>query len=310
MRKIFVALILVYGLASGIPTEAADLYQQNQSVWKGQTKEITGREYKILIDPAKTNPDMGAAFKDIWAKAKSVAAEMGITMTEREKKPFELSPTVKTFFDTPSLDLWKKGYLIRVTTNFKNGYPVSPMRIAVKSINGTFTKVLGAKLETKGVAGKASAEDNVCIGKDGQLSGYVEKGVNFNLGRAELGEMNLAEFGAYVPELLKLGLPADTRLQAIPAFGVRCRPGFIKLDGLEQPLAVSMEAWSHTEGGAPFVYDFSFGYDGDFSQQAVAHKAGEKLTLALYKKLGDSLGVQNAWRWNGSKVRMLLNQPL
>lgn len=98
--------------------------------------------------------------------------------------------------------------------------------------------------------------------------------------------MNLAQFGAYVPELLKLGLPADTKLYAFPAFGVRCRPGYIKLDGLEQPLAVSMEAWSRTEGGAPFVYDYSFGYDGDFSQQAEAHKAGEGFRLALYKKLG------------------------
>lgn len=310
MHKLFVALILVCGLACGIPAAAADLYQQSQASWKGQAKEVVGREYKFLVDPAKTNADMAAAFKDIWMKSKNVAASMGVTVTEREKKPFELSPTVKTFFDTPTMDLWKKGYLIRVTTNFKNGYPVSTLRVVVKSLNAPFAKVLGAKLETRGVAGKVSAEDNVCIGKDGQLASYVEKGVNFTLGCAELGDMNLAQFGAYVPELLKLGLPADTKLYAFPAFGVRCRPGYIKLDGLEQPLAVSMEAWSRTEGGAPFVYDYSFGYDGDFSQQAEAHKAGEGFMLALYKKLGDSLGVQNAWRWNGSKVRMLLNQPL
>ena len=310
MRKLFVALILACGMACGATATAADLYQQSQARWKGQAKEISGREYKFLVDPAKTNSDMAEAFKDIWMKAKSVAAARNITMTEREKMPFALSPTVKTFFDTPGMDLWKKGYLIRVTTNFKNGYPVSPLRVTVKSLNAPFATVLAAKLEPKGVAGKVSAEDNVCITKDGQLSSYVEKGVNFDLGRAELGEMNLAQFGAYVPELLKLGLPADTKLYAFPAFGVRCRPGYIKLDGLEHPLAVSMEAWSRTQGGAPFVYDFSFGYDGNFSQQAEAHKAGEEFTLALYKKLGDSLGIPDAWRWSGSKVRMLLNQPL
>ena len=84
----------------------------------------------------------------------------------------------------------------------------------------------------------------------------------------------------------------------------------MELPGLDRPLSVSMEAWSRTEGGAPFVYDFSFGYDGDFSRQIEAHKAGEKLMQALNARLGEKLAMKDVHRWLGSKVRVLLDQPL
>lgn len=309
MRKML-GLLLLMGLMAAFPAGAADLYQQNLSQWKGQTKEVTGREYKFLVAPEKVNADVTEAFREIWNLTKAVADSLHIVMTEKKKDPFALAPTVKTYFDTPDLALWKKGYLIRVTTNYQRGYPASPLRVSVKSLNGPFSKVLAAKLETKGVKSKTTVEDNIGIGKNGQLVSYLDKSANFSLTRGELGDMNLADFGAYVPELLKLGLPADTRLTAHVAYAVRCRPGHMELPGLDKPLAVSMEAWSRTQDGAPFVYDFSFGYDGDFSKQAEAHKAGEKLMQALNARLGEKLALKDVHKWLGSKVRVLLDQPL
>lgn len=309
MRKVL-GLLLLFGLLAVIPAKAAEVYQQNLSQWKGQVKEITGREYKFLVAPEKVNADVTKAFKEIWDQAKDVAATLNIRMTENKKDPFALAPTIKTYFDTPDFALWQKGFLIRVTTNYQRGYPASPLRVSVKGINGSFSKVLATKLEAKGVKSSSNAEDNIGIGKGGQLVSYVDKAVNFSLTRGELGQMNLADFGAYVPELLKLGLPADTKLTAYVAYGVRCRPGQMELPGLDKPLSVSMEAWSRTEGGAPFVYDFSFGYDGDFTKQIEAHKAGEKLMQALYAQLGEKLAMKDVHKWIGSKVRVLLNKPL
>ena len=307
MKWLFSVLTLCL-VAGAAPAGAADLYQKNLNEWKTQVKDIEGREFKFLVDPGKLPPALSDGFKEIWKQAKEVAAKEGITMTEREKKPFELSPTVKTFLDTADMGLWKKGYLIRLTINYKNGYPVSPYRVVVKALDPGFKKALAAKLDAPKVKGKVSASENIGIGKDGQLSAYVEKDVSFSLGRAELGNMDLADFGAYVPELLKLGLPADTKLVAYPAFGVRCRPGFVQLPGLDRPVAFSMESWSRTPDGPPVVYDFSFAYEGDYAKMAEVHKAAEKFTLALYKDLNDRLGFKDTWRWGGSKVRLFFNQ--
>ena len=74
--------------------------------------------------------------------------------------------------------------------------------------------------------------------------------------------------------------------------------------------ATRSASWSRTQDGAPFVYDFSFGYDGDFSKQAEAHKAGEKLMQALNARLGEKLALKDVHKWLGSKVRVLLDQPL
>lgn len=296
-------------LLVGTVANAVDLYQNNLNTWKAHTKSIEGREFKFLADPAKLPNKPVDAFKTLWNDAKLVAEKNGIVMTERDKKPFELTPTIKTFFDTPAMDLWKKGYLIRLTTNFKNGYSVSPIRVTVKAINPSFQKALAVPLQIKGVKGKLSAEENVGIGKNNQLAGYVEKGLTFSLTRGELKNMDLADFAAYVPELAKLGLPADTKLIAYSAYGVRCRPGFVQFPGLEKPVAVSMESWARGPHTAPFVYDYSFGYDGLYDKMAEAHKIAEKFTLALYAELNTKLGLgAEAIKWNGSKARLLLNQ--
>lgn len=292
------------------PATAATLHKDLANAWKGQTNLVEGREFKFLVDPAKVNPDMAKAFKEIWDKAKAVAASKGISITEREKKPFALSPVVKTFFDTEDMKLWKAGYLIRVTINYKKGYPSSEVRVMIKRIGQPAKTILAGKMSAAGdVKAKCSIEDNIGINADGSLYSYLEQGLSFRVERSALGDMELADFGKFAPFLLKLGLPANTKLVAYPAFGTRCRPGFIALPGLDKPVAVSMEAWARTDGGAPFVYDYSYGYDGDFDKMTATHAAGEDLLTALYKELNPSMGFENPARWGGSKVRVLLGQP-
>ncbi|MBQ8828745.1 MAG: hypothetical protein IJ022_01380 [Burkholderiaceae bacterium] len=309
-KKIGLAIICSLLIGASVPTYATELYEQYISDFGNKVSEIKGREFKFLIDPKKVDQNIKIAFKDIWFQTKTVLEKNGLRVLEREKKTWALKTAVKTFFDTPNMDLWKKGYLIRTTTTFqKNRYPETPIKIVVKRINQPFNQIIQARLsmidnETFGVI-----EDNVGVGSKGQLVGYIEKTVGWSMGRGKLGEITLADISQYVPELSNLGISPQTELIAHPAFSTRCRPGYVEISGLEGRVAVSMEAWSHTFNGKPFIYDFSLGYEGDFINMKETHRSTEKAFKALSKELGTKLGYPNADRYVVSKVRVLLNQP-
>ena len=88
------------------------------------------------------------------------------------------------------------------------------------------------------------------------------------------------------------------------------RPGAVVLAGTA-PCGVSMEAWSRTEGGKPFLYDFSFGYgDLDFYASAETHASGEAFMEKVVKGELAGLVASDSGKWGGSKVRQLMNRPI
>jgi hypothetical protein len=273
--------------------------------------DVDGREYKILFDPAKTSPDMAAAFKDLWGKIKSSAAKQGFKVTEKEKSPLAIEFSTKEYFDTKDQALWGKGYLIRITTRYKDGKPADAVAVTVKSVFEDAEKTLAVPLAMVGVdKSKTEAEENVGFGPDGTLRGYVEKGSTFSVPIASLGKFTLGDFAKYMPELTKLGLAADTALVSTKAYSYRIRPGAVVLPGTA-PCGISMEAWSRTEGGAPFLYDFSFGYsDLDFYAVAETHAAGEQFMQKVLKEELSSLTSPDSGKWGGSKVRQMMNRPV
>jgi hypothetical protein len=124
---------------------------------------------------------------------------------------------------------------------------------------------------------------------------------------AALGKFTLGDFGKYMPELLKLGLPADTALKTTKAYSYRVRPGAVVLPGTA-PSGVSMEAWSRTEGGAPFLYDFSFGYS-DLILRRCGYPCGWRAVhdRALQQELGALVSRTAQMGW--PKVRQM-NRPI
>jgi len=273
--------------------------------------DVDGREYKILFDPVKTSPDMATAFKDLWDRIKAAAAKQGMQVTEKDKNPLAIEFSTKEYFDTPEQALWGKGYLIRITTRYKDGKPGDPVAVTVKAVFDDAGKTLAVPLTVVGVdKSKTEAEENVGFGPDGLLRGYIEKGSSFSVPLASLGKFTLGDFGKYMPELLKLGLPADTPLKSTRAYSYRVRPGAVVLPGIA-PSGVSMEAWSRTEGGAPFLYDFSFGYsDLDFYAVASTHAAGEQFMIKVLKDELGALASPDSGKWGGSKVRQMMNRPV
>ena len=315
MIKSLVAGLMVAGLAaSALCLEAQDskpLYvRQTQAHPAPKLDDVAGREYKFLIDPAKTKASPAAAFKDIWTKLQAAAAKQGFTVTEKDKNPLKVEMTTKEYLDTADQALWKKGYLIRITTKYKAGMAEDKGKVTVKAIFENLDKTLAAPLTVVGVQGESECQDNVGVAAGGTLKGYVEKGASFTVTLSDLGKMTLGDFGKYMPELLALGLPSDTRLVSNKAYSYRARPGFIVLPGTE-PCGVSMEGWTTKEDGPIFLYDFSYGYeDLTLYENPETHQEGERfMTKVLFGELG-GLALPDDGKWGGSKVRVFMNRPI
>ncbi len=273
--------------------------------------DVGGREYKFLIDPSKMKAKPEDAFKDVWKKVRAAAEKNGFTVTEKEKSPFKVELATKEYFDTADQALWKAGYQVRVTNKYVDGKPDTSVAVNVKSVNPDARVAMAAPLAVKGgTKVKVEAEGNVGIGPGGALREYIEKGVTFTVPAAELGKMTLQDLGRFVPELLALGIPADAALVGKKAYSYRVKPGAVVLPGTE-PCGVSMEAFADKEGGAPYLYDFSYGYsDLYFYDIAQVHAAGEQFLLKVLHGELANLALPESEKWGGSKVRKMMNRPI
>ena len=292
------------------PSQA--LYLQSIKTYPSPAlRSLSGREYKFLIDPAKTKASVDEAFSDIWSQVKAGAARHGFEVTERKGNPLKVERSTREYFDVTDQALWRKGYIIRVTDRRDDGTSSATAGVTVKSVGDDAVRTLAAPLAVAGIRKvKAAAEENVGFAPGGELRGAVEKGVSFSVALDSHAELPLGDFGRYVPELLSLGLPADSVLAGTKAFTYRVRPGKVALPGIGSSV-ISIEAWSAAAGGAPYLYEVSFGYGGiDFYAAGETHAAAERfMTLVIGGELG-GLGGPESGKWAGSKVRKLMNRPL
>ena len=309
-RLLLAAVVAAAGMATAAD-EPKPLYAQTIAKYPApKLEDVGGREYKFLIDPAKTKGTPEEAFKDIWGQVKAAAAKKGFTVAEKEKSPLKVEMSTKEYFDTPGQTLWSKGYLVRVTTKYKGGKADETVAVTVKAVLDDALKTLATPLAVVDLKTKTEAEGNVGPAPGGGLVEIIEKGSTFSVKPADLGERTLGDFGKFMPELLKLGLPPTTKLVGTKAWSTRVRPGAVVLPGTE-PCGVSMEAWAAKEGGAPYLYDFSYGYgDLDFYNIAEVHAAGEQFLLKVVMGELSSLAMPDGPKWGGSKVRKLMNRPV
>ncbi len=273
-----------------------------------QLADVGGREYKCLFNIEKFSEDPDVAFKDLWGKIKAASAQAGFKVEQKEKKHLKVERAIKEYFDTPGQDLWKKGYILRLTTKFKDGE--ESLAVTVKATDEDAVRCLSTPLVVVGAKGKTEAEGNVGFGPQGLLREYIEKGSTFPVTLEQLGALTLGDFGKFMPELLKLGLPAGTKLVGTKAYTYRVKPGAILLPGTE-PCGISMEAWAHKDGGKPFLMDFSFGYgDLDFYESREVHGAGEAFMLKVINGELKNFLMPSSGSFGGSKVRVLMNRPI
>ena len=309
-RSLLVAGLVAAGSGLGFAAEPPLFARMIAKYPAPQLEDVSGREFKHLFDPAKTKPAADAGLKDLWLKVKAAAAKAGFEVTEKDKGAYKLDQSTKEYFDTPDQALWKQGYLIRITTKYVAGVPDTSGKVTIKAIHEDALKTLATPLKVVGVKFESECQDNAGFGPGGQLRGYIEKGSSFTVELSVLGNRTLGDFGKYMPELLKLGLPETTKLVSTKAFSYRIRPGYVVLPGTE-PCGISMEAWCAKEGDKPYLFDFSFGYDDvEFYGNDKIHAAGEAFMEKVIKGELKDLAAPNGEKWGGSKVRSLINRPI
>ncbi|MCP4396459.1 MAG: hypothetical protein GY801_03975 [bacterium] len=305
--------IVVLALLCGSPSMAEQFaptfsFEQQIGKYPAPALDIAGgREMKFLVDPDKVGYYAEYGLKSTWRTLQAFARQEGIFIEQKEENPFKLTYSTKVYYDTPDNELAQQGYVVRITSKYSKGQPVSA-KLTVKFIDRANLDNVVSSLEG---ADDAAYEENVSPSKDGLLTGYIEKAIKAKVDLDNIPQ-TLGEFGVLIPQLLNSGIQPDTELVGVGAYSVRLKPGFVNLPGLAKPAGISMEAWLPLNGGKKvFVYDFSFGYDIDnYYGMAKTHAAAEDVIVKIFKGLNSAIGMPGNAEYGGSKVSFLRKSGL
>ncbi|MBL7671707.1 MAG: hypothetical protein JNM39_14570 [Bdellovibrionaceae bacterium] len=295
-----------------------DLYRRIVKKYPTQLSSIDGREYKTMLKTGNADGPIDETLTDLWDQIKTAANQGGYALVPTEE-PHKLETSTKEYFDTKDKDLWRAGYLIRVSTKILNDIPDTKVTVTVKSIKERPLETLKTKLRIPPkiidhyqLTHKKETQENISFFPSGMLDGYVEKGVSFSIEAKELGNRSLNDFAKFVPELLEINKKIDTKtsLKSSKAYAARIVPGSIKFPDLgESP--VYIEAWSKSQGEKPFVIDFSFGYETpEYYHSEDIQTAGEEFMLTVVRNGLEALIDKDSAKFGGSKVRLMMNRPI
>ncbi len=263
---------------------------------------VEAREMKFLIDPAKvgSNPEKG--LNKIWESVKEFAKKENIKVEEKSFDHDGFTYSTKVYYDTPTGELTKLGYVVRITTKYSRGKPDSAA-LTVKFIDRNHPERVFTAMEEEE---DASIEENVGPAVNYTLDTYLEKATKVDVDLNNI-PVTLADFAALIPHLETLGLDPKSRMEGVGAYSIRMKPGFVHLPGMPFPAGISMEAWLPVESGEnAMVYDFSYGYPtGDYYDMEETHTFAEKMMQKLYKTLDKEIGLPDNPKWRGSKVSYL-----
>ncbi len=300
---ITVASLLWIALAATI-SAAKDPYPHKTQIANHPTalEIVEAREMKFLIDPAKVGYEADKGLALIWEKVKDFAKRENFTVQEKSFDPSGLTYSTKVYYDTPKGELADKGYVVRITTKYKEGNPDSA-KLTVKFIDRDHPETVFTSMPEEE---EASIEENVGPAANYSLDTYLEKATKAGVDLAKL-PVTLGDFATLIPLLGELGLDNNTKLEGIGAYSIRMKPGAVILPGMPFPAGISMEAWLPVEGGdKAFVYDFSFGYPtGDYYDMEKTHTTAEDIIQKMYEQLDKEMGLPNNAEYRGSKVGYL-----
>lgn len=287
------------------------LFTQNLSKW-GSLQLVDSREFSYLLDPApfadgaKNSRHHG--FKNVWGQMKSAAEQNGFKIKKRKTKPFAESLNTREYFDTPDFALWRKGFLIRVATDYVDDHPEDRCTLVVKENSADdFQRVLQSGLEiNKPYTGETGIEENVFIDRESKLDNSLEMAKKINLEPSALGDRTLGDFGKIIPQLLELGLPTDRPLAQHMTYSYDVKPGHVVLTP-SLKARIKLELWTRDQNVNPFVGDLSFEVMTDhYDDMAEVHTQAEQFSSSVLGQHCTAIALPDAARWGGSKTRMLL----
>ena len=233
---VLMSAVSVMSVMFGLPALAAgpSTYEDNVAAWKPYGP-VNGLEYKMALDPALFAADRPAAsFTALWDALSASAAKNGFLLAKSEKIKVRLR--TRSYFDTDGLALRDAGFVIRTTANHdKDGSAKEGIKLTVKTSGKAPAFILGTSLDTVGIRGEVSAEDNPSVDAQGNMASRLEKSVNIRGDAKTLGDLDrprLRQFSRLVPALARSGLAADAVLTPVSVCTYSAMMGSVKLAGV------------------------------------------------------------------------------
>ncbi len=313
MYQRFLTSCLICSLAAGVSGAAsasATSSAGSSALSPSLNAAVGDREFKVLVGPGTAAGDELARFQSVWQETVKVLSSAGFTVSPEKDHPWKVKRSQKVFFDTQDFRFWNKGFVIRLDTELnKNWSAKDKPELTIKRLAAD-GKAAPAPLVKKN--GKTSeTEANFAVGPGGTVSVYLESSLDWDdIAAKPLNTYQVTDFSALLPELGSLGVPAQTALSAHEVYVSRVQPGEVLIPGLREPRDITIEAWSHTPGGEPFVTDISFDYDAGDVLNANAHTAAQQALLKLNEHFSSAHPLPEAKKFLGSKVRVLLKKPV
>ena len=305
-------LVLTFFLAMlAMPVAVAAsgyLFEKNTADFKNDISKVESRSYKFLANP-EPGKNAEALIENLLGKLKNATQKEGFEYVER-KKGLDWRYSEKRYLDTPNLDLYKKGYVVRETYRFKKGEGPDPNKfvLTVKEMSpNDFMRLVNSKLgPVPGSDSLVKFEENISLKEDGTLQSYFESAIGSRVSNEELGNRTLGDYGKLYPELLNLGLAATTKLVPVTGYSVQLKFGGFKLaDG--SVAEGDIEVWTEGPGGNPWVAEIAF--DGMGYDASVEHmKAEEDFFTKIFAGSMKELALTNGYGYMGSKVRTLFDE--
>ncbi len=300
-----IALMAVLLVLGGCATNGGSLAERNVQTYKSLDK-IDSAEYKFLLDPSLFAGDRKAGYEKVWNAVKELAEANGYAVTDSED-PYKEKFSTKEYFDTENYDLRKLGFIIRKQSYYKDGKPTGKYKYTGKYANPDMDKVVAKNFTAApGVKASMDIEENVSLDKHGNLKEYTD--ISQKIKTHDNYDNVLSAYEALYPKLSESGLPGDTPLIGYRAYSHSVVVGEMDINGTK--VEMEMEVWAKGMDEDPIVGEISYTLEfDDYMTSLDSIKRAENFLVLEGKYLKDYV-FPNFDKYNGSKVRVLMNLPV
>jgi len=237
---------------------------------------------------------------------KSLAEANGYAITDSEEM-FKEKFSTKEYFDTEDYALRNLGFIIRKQSYYKDYELTGKYKYTGKFADPSMDAVVAKDFTAApGVDASMDIEENVSLDKHGNLKEYTD--ISQKIKNHEDYDNVLSAYVALFPKLAESGLPGNTPLIGYRAYSHSTVAGEMDING--QKVEMELEVWANGVDEAPFVGEISFTLEfDDYMSSVDSIKRAENFLVLEGENLGD-LVFPNFSKFNGSKVRVLMNLPV
>lgn len=309
--RTILTIIPLFGASLCYAQDTTYLFEQNRARFEN-INEIKSRAFKYLVN-FNPNDNSTTIILAMRNTIKQVAQEHGYEYIPRSKSGEEWFFAYKIFYDTPNMDLYHNGIVIRETFRFPQGQEQTDrLQLTVKTMSPIDYNIVynSPLVPVPNTNTRVKLEENISIDASGNLQSYFEKTMGIMINSADLGNRTIADYAQYFPILTTINLPPSTELVPHIAYSQALSFGYFKLPSGAK-VEVTIETWSHESlNGKPFVTEISFDAgDDDKGYRSEIEVLQE--TEDFFKTVFNAIEIMpGSAGYLGSKLRVLFDMKV